>query len=128
MPTRDVPRDQWPDFLEGFSRRHRAWLTTVHRSGDLIQHGGSVEAPLGSVTATRQGRDVGAIEIAFAGNGHIPLRVEHPQIIRVREAGGGAESGLEIVDDRGVSTRVGFRAAVRPEMLDGMAPGEISQE
>jgi hypothetical protein len=124
MATRDVPRDQWPDFLEGFSRRHRAWLTTVDQSADVIR-GGSAEAPLGAVTATHQGRDVSAIEIAFTGDGHIPLRVEHPRILRVSQAGDGAETGLEIVDDQGVSTRVGFRATVRPEMLDGMAPGEI---
>ena len=127
MATRDVPRDQWPDFLEGFSRRHRAWLTTVHQSADVI-HGGSAEAPLGAVTATQQGRDVSAIEIAFTGDGHIPLRVEHPRILRVSQAGDGAETGLEIVDGDGVSTRVGFRATARPELLDGLAPAEISQE
>ena len=126
MATRDVPRDQWPDFLEGFSRRHRAWLTTVDQSANVIR-GGSAEAPLGAVTATHQGRDVSAIEIAFTGDGHIPLRVEHPRILRVSQAGDGAETGLEIVDDQGVSTRVGFRVAVRPEMLDGMAPGEIQK-
>jgi hypothetical protein len=124
MPTRDVPRDQWPDFLEGFSRRHRAWLATVDQSADVIR-GGSAEAPLGAVTATRRGRDVAAIEIEFAGDGHVPLRVDHPQILRVSHAGDGAETGLEIVDGDGVSTRVGFRATARPEMLDGMAPGEM---
>ncbi|HEY3043687.1 MAG TPA: DUF5335 family protein [Vicinamibacterales bacterium] len=125
MATRDVPRDQWKDFLDGFSRRHRAWLATVDQFGGAIGHGGSTEAPLGSVTATREGRDVAAIEIAFAGDGHIPLRVEHPRIIRVRQTGDGAETGLEIVDDEGMSTRVGFRATARPEMLDGLAPGEM---
>jgi hypothetical protein len=127
MPTRDVPRDQWPDFLEGFSRRHRAWLTTVNQSADVIR-GGSAEAPLGAVTATKQGRDVSAIEIALTGDGHIPLRVEHPQILRVSQAGDGAETGLEIVDNDGVSTRVGFRATARPELLDGLAPAEISRK
>lgn len=129
MPMRDVPRDQWPDFLEGFSRRHRAWLATVDQAGDIeIGHGGgSSEGPLGAVTATRQGRDVSAIEISFAGDGHVPLRVEKPRIVRVRQTGDGAESGLEIVDDQGVSTRVGFRATASPEMLDGLAPGEVQK-
>jgi hypothetical protein len=126
MSTRDVPRDQWPRFLEGFSRRHRAWLTTVAQSVDVAR-GGSAEAPLGAVTATQQGRDIAAIEIAFSGDGHVPLRVEHPRILRVSQAGDGAETGLEIVDDEGVSTRVGFRATARSEMLDGMAPGEIQK-
>ena len=127
MPTRDVPRDQWPDFLEGFSRRHRAWLTTVDQSADVVR-GVSAQAPLGAVTATKEGRDVSAIEIAFTGDGHIPLRVEHPRILRVSQAGDGAETGLEIVDNDGVSTRVGFRATARPELLDGVAPAEIPQK
>ena len=127
MPTRDVPREQWPDFLEDFSRRHRAWLATVDQSADDLARAGTATAPLGAVTARRQGRAVSAIEIAFAGDGHAPLRVENPTAIRVRQTGDGAESGLEIEDAQGVSTRVGFPAAPRPEMLDGLAPGEIQK-
>jgi hypothetical protein len=55
----------------------------------------------------------------------VPLRVENPRILRVQQTGDGAESGLEIVDDDGLFTRVGFRATARPEMLDGLAQGEI---
>jgi hypothetical protein len=125
MPMRDVPRDRWPDFLEGFSRRHRAWLARVDQPGDAPGRGASAEAPLGSVTVKQKGREVSAIEIAFAGDGNVPLRVENPRILRVQQTGDGAESGLEIVDDDGLFTRVGFRATARPEMLDGLAPGEI---
>ena len=127
MPTRDVPRDEWSDFLEGFSRRHRAWLATVDQSADDLAGAGMATAPLGAVTARRQGRAVSAIEIAFAGDGHAPLRVENPTAVRVRQTGDGAESGLEIIDDQGVSTRVGFRSTPRPEMLDGLAPGEFQK-
>ena len=124
MPTRDIPREQWSHFLEGFSRRHRAWLATVGQWGNGIGRSNVEEAPLGAVTPTRVG-DVLAIEIAFAGDGHVPLRVENPQTVRVQQTGDGAESGLEIVDDDGMRTRLEFRATARPEMLDGMAPGEV---
>jgi hypothetical protein len=125
MRMREVPRDEWTDFLEGFSRRHRAWLTRVDQPGDALGRGASAEAPLGSVTARQKGRDVSAIEIAFAGDGNVPLRVTNPRILRVQQTGDGVESGLEIVDDDGLFTRVGFRATARPEMLDGLAPGEV---
>jgi Family of unknown function (DUF5335) len=124
MPTRTVPRPEWPTFLESFSRRHRAWLATVEQSGEAIGRVGAAEAPLGSVTALRQDKDV-SIEIAFTGDGHVPLRIEKPRIMRVRQTDKGTESGLEIVDDDGVCTRVGFRVSARPEMLDGVAPGEV---
>ena len=32
MVTIDVPVAEWPEFLEAFSRQHRAWLTTVEPS------------------------------------------------------------------------------------------------
>src|SRR3954468_4692993 len=104
MAMRDVPRDQWASLLEEFGRRHRAWLATVKQSGDGFGRSTETQAPLGAVTTTREGRDVAAIEIAFAGDGHIPLRVEHPRIVRIEQTAEGAESGLEIVDDEGVST------------------------
>jgi hypothetical protein len=124
MQTRNVPREQWPTFLEGFSRRHRAWLATVEQISPAMGRAGAAEAPLASVTATRDGQEV-AIEISFAGDGHVPLTIDNPTAIRVRETGDGTESGLEIVDDEGVCTRVGFRVTARPEMLDGVAPGEV---
>jgi hypothetical protein len=43
----------------------------------------------------------------------------------MRQTDDGADRGLEIVDDAGVCTRVRFRAAAIPEMLDGVAPGEL---
>jgi hypothetical protein len=125
MQMRNVPRHQWPQFLEGFSRRHRAWLATVEQIGETIGRAGAAEAPLASVTATREGPGIAAIEIAFAGDGHVPLTIENPATIRVRETGDGAESGLDIVDDEGVCTRVGFRVAATPQMLDGGPPGEV---
>jgi hypothetical protein len=97
----------------------------VDQPVDALSRGASAEAPLESVTARQKGREVSAIEIAFAGDGSVPLRVENPRILRVEQSGDGAESGLEIVDDDGLFTRVGFRATARPEMLDGVAPGEI---
>jgi hypothetical protein len=107
MALRDVPREQWVSLLEEFSRRHRTWLATVTQRGDAIGRSDATQAPLGAVTTTVEGRNVSAIEIAFAGDGHIPLRVEHPRIVRV-QTDEGAESRLEIVDDEGVATRVRF--------------------
>jgi hypothetical protein len=126
MPTTNVPRDQWPEFLDAFSRQHRAWLTTVERPvGDVMGSGGEPR-PLAAVTSERDGRHVSAIEIAFAADssGDI-VRVENPTAVRVRTTDEGADRGLEIVDEDGVCTRLRFRAAAIPEMLDGLAPGEL---
>ena len=126
MPIIDVPRNEWPDFLDTFSRQHRAWLTTVERPAGEINATGADPRPLAAVTSERDGHHVSAIEIAFAGDSHRGLvRVENPIAVRLRTTDEGADRGLEIVDAEGVCTRVRFRAAARPEMLDGVAPGEL---
>lgn len=125
MPTRDVPRAEWPEFLDSFSRQHRAWLATID---DPRSAGGrsSEPRPLERVTAERDGARVTAIDIAFStGGDRGPVRVDNPAAVRVRQTDDGADRGLEIVDDRGRCTQISFRAAARPEMLDGLAPGEL---
>jgi hypothetical protein len=126
MPTTDVPRDQWPEFLEAFSRQHRAWLTTVDRPvGDATGFGVEPRA-LAAVTSERDGSRVSAIEIAFsADSSGDTVRVENPSALRVRTTDAGADRGLEIVDEEGACTRLRFRAAAIPEMVDGLAPGEL---
>jgi hypothetical protein len=126
MPTVDVPRHEWPEFLETFSRQHRAWLTTVDQPAGDITTSADEPRPLAAVTSEGDGRRVSAIEIAFAGDSHGGVvRVENPTSLRLRKTEEGADRGLEIVDDEGVCTRVRFRAAAIPEMVDGLAPGEL---
>jgi hypothetical protein len=122
MPTIDVPIEEWPDFLETFSRQHRAWLTTIEPPiGGLGE-----PRPLGAVRPARDGRRISAIEVSFAGDsGADILRIENPMSVRFRQTAAGADRALEIVDDEGFCTRLGFRAIAKPEILDGVAPGEL---
>jgi hypothetical protein len=122
MATIDVPVDQWPEFLDEFSRQHRAWLTTVEPS----VKGLGEPRPLGAVRPERDGRRISAIEVSFAGDsGADVIRIENPMSLRVRRTATGADRALEIVDDEGFCTRLGFRAIAKLEMLDGVAPGEL---
>jgi hypothetical protein len=126
MPIVDVPPNEWPEFLDTFSRQHRAWLTTVEQQAGEINVSSAEPRPLAALKSERDGRRISAIEIAFAGDSHAGVvRVENPTAVRLRKTDEGADRGLEIVDDEGVCTRVRFRAAAIPEMLDGVAPGEL---
>jgi hypothetical protein len=73
-------------------------------------------------------RRVAEIDIQFQDNSpaHEPIRIERPTSLRVDETAEGTAIGLEIVDEEGECTRIRFRAAPLPEMLDGIAPGELS--
>jgi hypothetical protein len=129
MSIREIPRNDWRDFLESFNRGHRAWLATVETAvpGQSAQVG-AVEHPLHSVSPTIAANRVIGIEIRFQGDSRARevLRIDDPVNLRVDETTQGIARGLEIVDADGDRTRILFRAAPRPEMLDGIAPGELS--
>jgi hypothetical protein len=122
MVSLDVARDEWAEFLDSFSRQHRAWLATVERpaSGSF-----SDPRPLVAVVPRQDGDGVTAIEIAFGESHGDIVRVDNPIQIRVRKTDDGADRGLDIVDDHGMCTQVRFRAAAVPEMVDGVAPGQL---
>jgi uncharacterized protein DUF5335 len=128
MSVRDIPATEWPEFLETFSRGHRAWLATVDRakSGES-GHVEAVERPLSSVTPeVSEGRVVG-IEIRFQEDSQAfaAIRIGAPARIYADDTAEGTVQGLEIRNEDGECTRIRFRAAPLPEMLDGVAPGEL---
>jgi hypothetical protein len=121
VPAIDIPRERWPEFLDTFSRQHRAWLTTIEPSA----HGADAR-PLRAVEPVREGGVLTAIEISFAGDSAgDTVRVEHPIALRLHQTPEGADRAIEITDDKGLCTRVGFRTTAPSEMLDGIAPGEL---
>jgi hypothetical protein len=122
VPAVDIPRQRWPEFLNTFSRQHRAWLTTIEPSVRGVE-----ARPLRAVEPVREGGVVSAIEISFAGDsGGDTVRVDHPVALRLRQTLDGADRAIEITDDEGFCTRVGFRTSPAPsDMLDGIAPEEL---
>lgn len=138
MNVRDIPRAQWPAFLDQFSRTHRAWLATIdaassadHKEDDAsAADGHNADAhPLRSITPFVYNDRVVHIDIRFQDDpqNNEPIRITAPGTLRVDETWEGVAQGLEIIDSQGISTRVRFRTAPRTEMLDGMAPGEMAR-
>jgi hypothetical protein len=132
MNVRDIPRAQWPAFLDHFTRTHRAWLATVDAGpaadARKPERKDTVSHPLQSITPFVYNDYVVHIDIRFQDEDrmHDPLRVVAPGTVRVDETPDGVAQVLEIVDDKGIVTRLRFKAAPAAEMLDGIAPGEMS--
>jgi hypothetical protein len=123
MPAIDIPREQWPEFLDVFSRQHRAWLTTI----EPAIRGVATARPLRAVEPVRREGVLTAVDISFAGDsGGATVRVENPVALRLEQTAEGADRAIEITDDEGLCTRLGFRTTAPSEMLDGVAPGELS--
>jgi hypothetical protein len=123
VTTREIPRQEWTEFFDGFSRRHEGWLASVETLGPL---GAQVEArdqPLTGITADRDGTNT--ISVLLGGkpgtdSGHI---IEKPSRVLVEEDAG-AVLALQIQTESGESTLVTFRAAVAPELVDGIASAD----
>lgn len=128
MSMRDVPPAQWPEFLDQFSRQHRAWLATIERAhAGALDHLEAVDRPLASVTPQVTAGGVAGIEIRLQEDSQTSrsIRIAAPRRIRVDEGPRGIAHALEITDDQDERTRIRFRATPSAEMLDGVAPGEV---
>ena len=103
MSVRETPIDQWSEFLDQFSRGHRAWLATVDRvQPDSISHTEAIERPLGAVVPQISARRVAGIEIRFQRDSRAdePIRIERPTSVRVDETADGTARSLEITGER----------------------------
>ena len=129
MNVRDIPRAQWPAFLDQFSRTHRAWLATIDADASPADGHNANAHPLRSITPFVYNDRVVHIDIRFQDDlqTNKPLRITAPGTVRVDETREGIAQSLEIIDSHGISTRLGFRVAPQAEMLDGTARGELSQ-
>jgi hypothetical protein len=122
VPVIDIRREQWAEFLETFSRQHRAWLTTIEPAVR-----GADARPLRAVEPVRQAGALTAIDISFGGDaGGETVRVDDPVALRLHQTAEGADLAIEITDAEGVCTHLWFRTTTAPsDMLDGIAPGEL---
>jgi len=100
----------------------------VDQIGPGAPHTDAGEYALHSVTPDGRGGRILSIEVRFQkdAGAHGAVQIQAPTRISVDETNEGTARGLEIVDEKGGCTRIRFRAAPLPEMLDGVAPGELS--
>jgi Family of unknown function (DUF5335) len=122
MVTKEIARNEWPEFFDAFSRRHEGWLVTVEVFGELGAQIESENQALKGIVAERRD-DSMEIEI-LTGNApeetltHIITR---PTKVWIEETREGAEAALEIESEEHGTTLVRFRSTVLPEAVDGVA-------
>lgn len=121
---KEIPREEWAGYLDGFSRQHEGWLVTVEVLGAEV--GAQVEArelPLRGVTAElKGGEDAVTIILGAKESERVTHTVNNPSHVRVEQAESGADMTLQIEASGGVATLVRLRSAVLPEAVDGVGP------
>jgi hypothetical protein len=113
MPTREIPRQEWKGFLEGYSREHQEALTTVEVFGaELGDQTEARDLPLVELSLAEAGSEAGSLEIMLGKrpDAHLTHNVVSPQHLFVR-TGEGGEEDLEIQAADGTRTLIRIRAA-----------------
>jgi hypothetical protein len=123
-----VAPEQWRSFLENFSRQHRGWLVTLEsspqdRSPLALPSDWRLQEVVAPPNAPR-----GELCIAMSREGEDFLRClsSAVRLTLLRDASG-ADSGLEIASADGSVLTLHFRAAAKPETLDGVLPDNVQR-
>jgi hypothetical protein len=114
MQTKEIPREQWMSFLDGFSRRHDHWSVSV----DVItpELGPQTEinhVPLVGISADQKD---GENSIAIMAGRDVATRTTHlvegANRIWLEQSDDGEEQSIQIESETGMKTLVRFRDIV----------------
>jgi len=120
MRNRQIPRAEWYEFFQEFSRRHEDWLVTVRVMNQRI--GSQVEArelPLEGIVADPEATSI-SIHLGRSPEKHVEHPVEKPLQVWLELEEDGSERALEIVSATGTKTILEFRVTQPAEMVDGL--------
>lgn len=122
MKTIEIPKEDWPKFLDNFSRKHQDWLVTLEIFG------------------TELGAQVQELELTFAGivdewdeirgdqivimvggkpENHMTHRIGNPIQVSLEQTVGGEDVALAIKSADGLMALLRFLSPMLPEMVDG---------
>jgi hypothetical protein len=118
MITQEIPRKEWPQFLDQFSRDHQAWLVTLEaQAGALGNQLLAGSRPLLGVSA--EGDSV-SIMVGARPENHLDHRVTEAEHIWLEQNDEHNDLALQIESRDGVKTLLRFRSTMSAALLDHM--------
>jgi hypothetical protein len=123
MSTQEIPRTEWNNFFDGFSRQHEGWLATLEVFAPEI--GAQEEAhelPFEgiSIASADEGPNEIAINLGKTSEDHITHTITKAEHVWLEQTPTGANAALEIESENQTKTLLRFRSAMPPEMVDGV--------
>lgn len=120
MKTRDIPRTEWAEFFDGFSRRHENRRITLEVFGpDIGDQIEERELALEGVTAeVKEAGDKVEIMIGAKPDDHITHTIIAPGLISLEQTDEDADMVLAIKAADGTMTLLSFGSATLPEKAD----------
>ncbi len=112
---REIEREQWPQFLDRFSRTHKDWLVTVSIDN------GMPEQPLDNAIRNQPLKDLFLDQaedqtklVVMIGDGEIPFDIMNPNTIVLEQTAQESEKRLRVEAGLGYATVVLFRMPGTP--------------
>ena len=129
MKTNEIPKNEWPKFLDNFSRKHEGWTVTLEIYGTEL--GAQVEGrelALAGIVDEWDEIHGNRIVIMFGEkpDDHITHSIGRPTEVSLEQTVGGADVALAIKSADGVTALLRFLSPMFPEMVDGLF-GQQSQ-
>ena len=123
MRTQEIPRREWRQFFDSFSRQHEGWLATLEVLGaDVGAQEEGRELPLAGVGLFSGGDETEAISIDLGTtpDNHISRAISEPIGVWLKQTEEGADAALEIEVADGTKTLLQFRSPMPAELVDGV--------
>jgi hypothetical protein len=125
MNTQEIPRNEWTDYLAGFTRLYTGWLADLEVFGSDI--GSQMEQeglPFEGITAELREGQPDRIEIMCGSRAddHITHTITAPTQVSVEKTDDGADTVLAIKAPDGTTTVLRFRAQMMREKVGTTAP------
>lgn len=113
MPTQEIPRENWPHYLDALSNREAHHAVTVHLEGAEPQTRSlAQDLPLIGISRIGKGKDADDIEVVVGGVAQGSPNVTHvvhgPTRVVVEESAEGRPRRLDIEDQAHVKTVIFF--------------------
>jgi hypothetical protein len=121
MATQEIPKDQWQEFLDTFSRLHQGWLADVQVLGDpAARHFETKGLPFKGASYDDKGTGKNEVSIFIdqSPEEDITHTVSSPSHIRLEQTDSGVDQGLEVEANDGTKTVVRFRNPASPDVVD----------
>src|SRR3954469_24628235 len=120
----EIPREEWIGFFDSFSRQHEGWLASVEVTQGTERKTELRDRPLEGISTDHPSARAG-IYVSFerGESGNLIHPIKNPVSVVFRRDLQGAHEGIDITSADGTLTRVRFRIATKPELLDGVLSG-----
>jgi Family of unknown function (DUF5335) len=109
MPTREIPRDKWVQYFEGFTTDHDSWLVSLHiKDKDADHKAGDTEArklPLREISADVKDKEhTIVITVGTSGDEMMRHEIEAVSHVHITQTEDGIDSALLIEGRDGQAT------------------------